>query len=123
MSEEKSKRDALRSALLGKPKRISKIIEIAEGVEIEIRQPTVGSRSRIMNAAGVSASSQDLNDLAAIQIAAVVNCSFVPGTSERIFDAADRGVLEELPTNQWFDEVAGVALDLMNSEPEKAGKA
>ena len=38
MSEEKSKRDALRSALLGKPKRISKIIEIAEGVEIEIRQ-------------------------------------------------------------------------------------
>lgn len=123
MSEEKSKRDALRSALLGKPKRISKIIEIAEGVEIEIRQPTVGSRSRIMSAAGVSASSQDLNDLAAIQIAAVVHCSFVPGTNERIFDAADRGVLEELPTNQWFDEVSGVALELMNSEPEKAGKA
>ena len=76
-----------------------------------------------MSAAGVSASSQDLNDLAAIQIAAVVHCSFVPGTNERIFDAADRGVLEELPTNQWFDEVSGVALELMNSEPEKAGKA
>jgi hypothetical protein len=123
MSEEKSKRDALRSALLGKSKRISKTIEIAEGVEIEIRQPTVGARSRIMIAAGVSGASQDLNDLAAIQIAAVVHCSFVPGTNERIFDAADRGVLEELPTNQWFDEVSGVALELMNSEPEKAGKA
>jgi hypothetical protein len=123
MSEEKSKRDALRSALLGKSKRISKTIEIAEGVEIEIRQPTVGARSRIMSAAGVSGASQDLNDLAAIQIAAVVHCSFVPGTNERIFDAADRGVLEELPTNQWFDEVSGVALELMNSEPEKAGKA
>ena len=122
MTEEKSNRDAIRSKLLGGRKRASKIIEIDECLEVEVRQPTVGARSRIMKAAGMSAGSQDVSDLGALQIAAVVQCCFVPGTNERLFDATDSGALEELPTADWFDDVSSAALDLMNAEPEAAGK-
>lgn len=122
MSNETSARDALRASLLGKKTRASRLMDLGDGVEVEIRQPTVGARSRIMQAAGVSAGSQEISDLAALQISAVVHCCFVPGGSERIFDAADSDVLRELPTNEWFDDVSAAALDLMNAEPEKTGK-
>jgi hypothetical protein len=122
MSKETSARDALRASLLGKKKRASRMMDLGDGITVEIRQPTVGARSRIMQAAGVTAGSQEISDLAALQISAVVHCCFVPETSERIFEAADSDVLRELPTNEWFDDVSAAALDLMNAEPEKAGK-
>ena len=122
MPEKKGTRDALRSKLLGGRKRATKLMEIKPGVEIEIRQPSVGARSKIMKAAGMSAGTQDVTDLGALQIAAVVNCCFVPGTNERLFDVSDSGALEELPTADWFDAVSAAALDLMNAEPEAAGK-
>ena len=112
----------LRSALLAGKKRVSRLVEISDGISIEVRQPTVGARSRIMAAAGVSAGSTDVTDLGALQAAAVVQCCFVPGGNDRIFEGADKAALLELPTNEWFDEVSGVALELMNTEPEKAGK-
>ena len=122
MTEEQSKRDALRSALLGGRKRDSKIVTIDDGIEIEVRQPTIKIRSRIMAQAGVSGENGAVTDIAAIQIAAVVFCAFVPGTNDRIFDAADRQALEEMPTNDCFDEVQSAAMSFMNNEPEAAGK-
>jgi hypothetical protein len=97
-------------------------LTIDDGIEIEVRQPTIKIRSRIMAQAGISAEKGAMTDLAAIQIAAVVFCAFVPGTNERIFDAADRQALEEMPTNDWFDEVQSAAMSFMNNEPEAAGK-
>ncbi len=122
MSEETGKRDALRSKLLGGRKRARKLFQIEGGIEIEIRQPSIGARSKIMQAAGMSAGSQEVTDLGALQIAAVVQCCFVPGTNERLFDLSDSEALEELPTADWFDDVSSAALDLMNAEPEAVGK-
>ena len=112
----------LRTALLSAKKRVSRLIELGDGFAVEVRQPTVGARSRIMRAAGVSAGSQDVSDLGALQVAAVVQCCYVPETNERIFEGADQDALMELPTNDWFDAVSAAALELMNVEPEAAGK-
>ena len=116
-------RDSIRSALFGAhTPQATRIVTIGDGVDVEVREPTVGIRNRILKAAGFTAANQDVEDIGGMQLAAVVECTYLPGGSERIFDWEDRDTIQNLPTSSWFDTLAAAALEIMNSEPAKAGK-
>tara|TARA_R110002012_G_scaffold310912_1_gene519585 strand:- start:46 stop:489 length:444 start_codon:yes stop_codon:yes gene_type:complete len=126
MTEEKNgevTRDSTRTSLLNGYIRKSEIFTTDDGVSIEIKQPTVGQRSRMLKAGGITgATSSETADLGKMQIAAVIECCYLPGTGKKLFEWTDLEVLEALPTTSWFDQVASVAMNLMNVEPEEAGK-
>lgn len=123
MSESNGKitRDDIRAKLLRSRTRNSKTYVTEDGIEIEIRQPTVGQRGRMLKAAGVGTGGTDIQDITAMQVAAVVECAYVPG-GENLFSWEDEEVLRELPTSSWFDEVATIAMEVMNVEAPEAGK-
>jgi hypothetical protein len=126
MEEEKNgtiNRDETRAGLLNGYLRKSQLFSTDDGITLEIKQPTVGQRSRMLKAGGITGgSTNESADLGAMQIAAVIECCYLPGSSKRLFEWTDQAVLESLPTTSWFDEVATIAMNLMNAEPEAAGK-
>lgn len=109
-----------RQALLNGYVRKTQMYTTDDGVSIEIRQPTVAQRARVMKA-GADANG-NIENIADMQIAAVTEVCYHPGTGKRIFEATDHEVLSLLPTAIWFDKVAEIAMKLLNNEPAKAGK-
>jgi len=105
-----------RTALLNGFVRKSKLFTTEDGISIEVRQPTVGQRSRMLAAGGISAKSTDLDDIGAMQIAAVIECSYHPGTGKHLFEWTDEEVIKNLPTSAWFDDVAALAMNMMGDE-------
>ncbi len=107
-----------RSALLSGYIRKTKLITTDAGVSIEIREPTVSQRSRMLKAGGVTASSQDISDIGKMQTAAIIECCYHPGSGKRLFDWTDEEVIDSLPTHSWFDEVATACMEMMGGEPD-----
>ena len=58
-----------------------------------------------------------------MQIAAIIECCYHPGTGKKLFEWTDEEVISNLPTSSWFDDVATEAMNLMSVEPEEAAKA
>jgi len=102
-----------RTALLNGYIRKNKLFTTEDGISIEVRQPTVGQRSRMLAAGGINAKSSDLDDIGAMQVAAVIECSYHPGTGKKIFEWTDEEVIKSLPTTSWFDDVAALAMNMM----------
>lgn len=127
MEEEKKKNGEVtladtRTSLLNGYIRKTKLFTTEEGISIEVRQPTVGQRARMLKAGGITGQHGENHDLGAMQIAAVIECCYHPGSGKRLFEWTDQDVLEGLPTTSWFDDVATLAMNMMNQEPEEAGK-
>lgn len=119
--KKKSTRDLIRKATLGKPNtRASSTMDL-NGVDVEIRQPTVGQRSRILTAAG-GGTTGEIKDFSKLQIAAIMSCCYVPGTQEHVFEKADEKSLMDQPAGGWVDELAAEAVRLMNTEAEQDAK-
>lgn len=115
-------RDALRASTLGTQQtRASELVKLPGGQSVEVRQPTVKQRAAILRAAGIT-DEKSLSDLGALQVTAVIKCSYVPGTQTLVFDASDKDALLECPAGGYVDQLAGVALRLMNVEAEAAAK-
>ena len=112
-----------RTALLNGYIRKNKLFTTKEGISIEIRQPTVGQRSRMLAAGGMSTKNQDLDNIGGMQVAAVIECCYHPGSGKKIFEWTDEDVIKSLPTTSWFDEVATIAMEMMSDEPSEAAKA
>ena len=82
-------RDAIRKALIGtKHKGNSEIVKLF-GVEIELRQPTLG--------AIIDARSDDDEKTRTTDI--FINYSYVPGTDEKVFETTDRASILIWPFN------------------------
>ena len=111
-----------RTALLNGYVRRTKLFTTEDGISIEVRQPTVGQRSRMLAAGGISTTKSELDDIGAMQIAAVIECSYHPGTGKRLFEWTDKEVIENLPTSAWFDDVAALAMNMMGDEPAEAAE-
>ncbi len=101
-------RDELRKALLGTaPKAESKIIKMF-GVDLEIRQPSLGS---IMAA-------REENDQAIRAVDMIIEYAYVPGTDDHVFEMTDRDVIKNWPfgkdltrLNAAIAELTGVDVD------------
>jgi hypothetical protein len=114
--------DETRSALLNGYVRKTKLITTDDGISIELREPTVGQRGRVFSEGGMSASEADIKDIAGMQIAAIIECAYHPGTGKPIFNYVDKEAIESLPTQSWFDLVATEAMNMMSGEPTVEGK-
>lgn len=119
-----SKRDSLRKATVGAEKKFaSKIVEY-NGDKFEIRQPSVSVRSKILKKSSIS---DDIDDFGKVefdkmQIFAVIYCTYIPDTDERVFDESDIPALKDQPTDSFVDEFAAEAMKLMNAKPQEDAK-
>lgn len=119
MSEMK---DKLRSVTVGAPKHFkSQMVKVGDA-EFEVKQPTVAARAAILKAAKAQGGDADKIEIGALQVEAVMRCTFVPGTSERVFEDADRDSLMQQPAGSFVDDLAAVALDLLNVDAKVVEK-
>lgn len=127
-------KDKIRSITIGKTSHFAKEIMEIDGVEIEVRQPSVKTRSILMkksrdtsgsNIEGSDVSAEDILqsiDYGKMQVLSVIYCTFVPGTNENIFDESDYKALINQPAGGFVDDISTVAMDLMNAKPEEDAK-
>ncbi len=122
-------RDALRSALLGSKAKFRSEMVVFEGQTFECRQPSISKRSKIFKAAGASttikggkAPDKTEVDIAKLQMHAVAECVFIPGTEETVFGTADFEALASLPTGGLFEQLADKVMALMNIDTEEIEK-
>ena len=112
-TQKKSKRDELRAATIGAKKDFKKIKYKWNGQEFEFRQPTIGVRSRLRDRCmderfGI--------DQIAFAVWSVIECTYVPGTEEKVFDESDYDTILEDPTGNFLDTFADELAPLMNVE-------
>jgi hypothetical protein len=87
--------------------------------ELDVVQPSVGARGRILTAAG--ASGGKVEDPGKLQTLAILECVVVPGTLERVFSAEDFQAIYEWPAGGWPDVLWAQVAQVMN--PDTAGAA
>ena len=115
-------RDTLRQATLGAaPQFKSEMVQVGDQT-IEVRAPTVQSRSDIFKAAKLLGGDPEKMEWAALQVTATIECCFVPGTPVKVFERADVQAMLALPTGTFLDEVAKVVMSLMNVSEDEVEK-
>lgn len=123
-------RNKLRSATLGNVRAFrSQVVKVSNSVDgvveeldVEVREPSVALRARILKEAGVQGGDATRIDLAKLQVEAVLLCSFVPGTAERVFDDVDRDALLALPPGGFLDTISAVAMRFLNLDEDDIKK-
>ena len=79
-------RDEIRRATLGSPAVVESATVEWNGVQLEVRRPTLRLQREIERASTLKDGSRD----ALAQVAhALIQCVYVPGTGEHVFDRAD----------------------------------
>lgn len=91
-------------------------------VEVEVRQPTVDQRAKILAAAGMMAEDAAKRDMGKLMANAVVHCCYFPGTNVPVVDSVDLPRMLASPAGGWVDTLGGVAVRLMNVEAPAAAK-
>lgn len=89
---------------------------------VEVIQPTTRERAAILEAGGVSAKKDAKGSLADLQVAAVIACTVVPGTEERVFEPADREALLAAPAGGWLDDLSNAAMRLLDVDTKELEK-
>jgi hypothetical protein len=123
-------RNKLRSATLGNVRAFrSQVVKVSNSVDgvveeldVEVREPSVALRARILKEAGVQGGDATRIDLAKLQVEAVMLCSYVPGTAERVFDDVDRDALLALPPGGFLDAISAVAMRFLNIDEDDIKK-
>jgi hypothetical protein len=93
---------SIRNRILNK-KTGSKIVTLADGTELEVREPSVGGT---LNMAQIDDPKQRMLTL-------LVNHVFVPGTEERVFDPEDMEVLQQMPSSGDYKVMMEAIQDMM----------
>jgi|SRR6056297_941726 len=126
-------RNKIRSNTLGKTSKFASKLMMIGDVEVEIRQPSVGTRSILMKKSRDTKSSEinadvsaadvlDSIDYGKMQVLSVIYCTFVPNTDERVFDEQDYKALINQPAGGFVDDISAIAMEFMNAEPEAEAK-
>ena len=121
MSEAK---DKIRAGTVGSKKIFrSRIVEF-DGMEIEIREPSVKTWGLILKAAMGMDGEEGKNktEIDKYLIWSVIYCAFVPQTDEKIYEETDYETLETFPKSGFVGEFAEIAMDMMNSDQEETEK-
>ena len=105
-------RDEMRSKIFSK-KFKSVEVELF-GTKVEIKQPSLGQMIAVADRATASKSSP--------LVAMMIEYCYVPGTTEKVFEAADEQQILSLPTGAWmttFNDALTKLTDIDVSEAEK----
>jgi hypothetical protein len=109
---EKSARDKIRAKVLSE--QIKRVIVEIEGTQIEVRQMSVGQML----------DSISVEDGKARMAQYLIDCCFVPGTEDKVFDSADLDVLMAMPAGGYYAVImAEVNKQLLPKQLEAAGKS
>ena len=106
-------RDQIRSATIGEKSEFKSKIVKYNGVEVEIRQPSVKSRKDIMAKAMTDNGTVDFAEFLTF---AVLFNTYVPDTNELVFEDTDYDALMAKPTGGFLDKFGSDAAELMNVE-------
>ena len=117
-SPKPSLRDQIRTATVGAPKIFKSRRVNFNGVDIEIREPSVDGWGEIL----AHAHKDGEVSFKEFLIWSVVCCSFVPGTDERVFEPEDYDVLKTQPKSGFIGEFSDIANELMSVNVETAEK-
>lgn len=82
----------------------SKVIPLANGIKVEVRQPTVGDGLNMAL----------MEDVKARVIRMFTDHIYVPGSDEKVFDVADAEALMELPNGGDYQLLTTTINDLMD---------
>ena len=96
-------RDEIRSAFLG-AKCTSKEVTLASGHKVEVRQPSVGTQLKLAQ----------VEDPGTRMIQMLVDHVFVPGTSEKLFEAGDLEAIKEVPGGGDYQVLMTTITGMMN---------
>lgn len=120
MNEASAARLELRSATLGAPAvHGSKLVEW-NGKKFEVRLPTL-KQQRFLKAQALDKKTQTQDDLKAL-VWGITECVYVPGTDERVFDAADFDDLMGRNTKDFIGTFMRALGELGKVDPEEAVK-
>lgn len=112
MAKSNETRDRLRAVALKTPKLKNKLVEYhpdgGDTVTIEVRQPTIGQRNRMLAAARNTKT--DSVDLGEFTIQCVLHLCYDPESGERLFEEGDAEQLRQMPAGP------GSIVDLLSDE-------
>jgi len=119
-----------RTAFLTSPK--ARAVRVAHnGFELEVRQPTLGTRNAIYRSAQITAAETDETegghrngkptkkvqvnfDLGKMQIVSVIACTYFPETDVRVFNDVDYQTLSDQLAGGGIDKLVSAAMELIN---------
>lgn len=115
---EDEERDAIRTALFsGAPQFRSEVVKI-NGVEVEVRQPSIRVRRELFNKCTDAQGNIDANEFL---VWSIIKNTYKPGTrATRVFEEGDYEQLMNQPTGGWVDQLIDAMSRLSN--PEASGK-
>lgn len=117
--EQRSTRDVIREKTIGSKRQLRSTRREVNGVEVDIRQPTVGERNEILDLIRDENGNLDQFELL---VWGVIRLTYVPDTQERVFEDQDHDAFMQQPTNDWVDELGEAVLDVLNVEKDEQGK-
>lgn len=120
-------RDKIRAATVGAEKNFTKNIVDYNGIKIEIRQPSIGGRAEIMRKCKTTFKDMDGEeretfDMWEFLTMAVIYCSYVPGTEEKVFEEGDYESIFESPTGSFIDEFSTELIKILNVDEKQIEK-
>ncbi|MFA6300688.1 MAG: hypothetical protein WC642_16080 [Nocardioides sp.] len=96
-------RDDLRKATLGTTHAPKKDSVEFNGADLEVRLPSITVRDEISD----SAKDKDGKwRQARWNASAAIHCTFIPGTTQKVFEPSDLPVLLEVPAGSYVDQIA-----------------
>lgn len=112
--------DQIRAATVGAKATLRKDVVTINGVDIEVRQPTQGARSELIEKC-TTADGKIKNDLFMYQT--IVALCYVPGTDERVFTQSDLDGFKGQPSGDSFlDKLFEAIMKVMGTDTEAAEK-
>lgn len=115
-----SSRDKLRKLALQSRPMDSRLIKYEDG-EFEVRQPSLGLKGDITKQCGIKPGADEV-DFNEWQFALLMNCIFVPGTNEKVFELGDKAAFLNQPSTGLYGELLKACNELFIDAPETAAK-
>jgi hypothetical protein len=110
----------IRAATIGKKKYFRKKVVEVEGVSIEIREPNKIIKQQIVDKSKESTKgSNDMSiNILDWQIWHIIECSFVPGTEDKVFDETDIPSFTSGPAGDFADQLWMGLQELISTEKD-----
>lgn len=115
-------KNAIRAKTVGSSKIFKSKLVKFDGIEIEIKEPSVKIWGQILKAVMTIEDGVSKTEMDKYLIWSVIHCAFVPGTNERVFEDTDYEALEGFPKSGFVGEFSEIAMDIMNTDAEKSEK-
>lgn len=117
-----SNKSDIRSAIFSSSSFKKKTIEY-NGVEIEVRQPSIAVRNEITDRCFESLGEARKFNTHTYQVSMIIELCYVPGTNEKIFEKTDFEAISNCATNSYADDLLNAIQDFAEVNIQDAKKS